>query len=161
MAERISRAVAIPQETSPISINSPLIRSSFLALSSAKRISGSPGFSVISKLIGSNSDFPFSKMVPLSFRCKIVLSFNAIGSGPNSLKEPIIPPKTRKKNIIPTNPAINTAKKLGQNNFPNEILLPLLLFCSVMSIILNYNKLPIFNPLLTMFKRKEKRICSP
>jgi hypothetical protein len=32
------------------------------------------------------------------------------------------PPRIKKKNIIPTIPAMNTAKKLGQNIFPKVIL---------------------------------------
>jgi hypothetical protein len=41
----------------------------------------------------------------------------------------MIPPKIKKKKIIPTKPAINTAKKLGQNIFPKDTLL----FGSVMA----------------------------
>jgi hypothetical protein len=45
----------------------------------------------------------------------------ATGSGSKSPKEPMIPPRIRKKKTIPTNPAIKTARKLGQNNLENEI----------------------------------------
>ena len=52
--------------------------------------------------------------------CRIVFSFSARGSGPKSLKAPIIPPKIKKKNTRPAMLAIIIATKLGQKTLPND-----------------------------------------
>ena len=52
--------------------------------------------------------------------CRIVFSLSARGSGPKSLKAPIIPPKIKKKNTRPAMLAIIIATKLGQKTLPND-----------------------------------------
>jgi hypothetical protein len=66
----------------------------------------------------------------------MVLSSIDNGFGPKSLNEPITPPRIKKKNIIPTIPAMNTAKKLGQNIFPKVSLGSVGLFSDIIVVLI-------------------------